>query len=141
MSLPTSVPTVELVQAVQALEDAGENVLAGHGFGAEPAAQNDPAAQGRGDTVPAGQLLPARQATQVAFELWPVAVEAVPAGQSAGALIGGQNDPAGHEPGTAVSVPAGQFTPAAHGAQLLSEPDDVHTLVLLLVQAKFGVPA
>ena len=136
-----SVPTVVPGQVVQAPADAAENVLAGHGFGAEPAAQNDPAAQGRGDTVPAGQLLPARQATHVASELWPVAVEAVPAGQSAGALIGGQNDPAGHEPGTAVSVPAGQFTPAAHGAQLLSEPDDVHTLVLLLVQAKFGVPA
>ena len=136
-----SVPTVVPEQAVQAPADAAEKVLAGHGFGAEPAAQNEPAAQGPGVTVPAGQLLPARQATQVAFEPWPVALEDVPAGQSAGALVAGQNEPAGQEPGTAVSVPAGQFMPAAHGAQLLSEPDDVHTLVLLLDQAKFGEPA
>ena len=90
MSLPTRVPAVELEQAVHVLEDAGENVLAGHGFGAEPAAQNDPAAQGPGVAVPAGQLLPATQVTQVAFEPWPVALEDVPAGQRVGALPAGQ---------------------------------------------------
>ena len=55
-------------QVVQTLADAVEKVLAGHGFGPEPAAQYDPAAQGPGVVVPAGQLLPARQATHVAFE-------------------------------------------------------------------------
>ena len=35
-----------------------------------------------------------------------------------------------------------EYEPAAHGAQLLSEPDCVHTLVTaLLVQASVGVPA
>jgi len=136
-----SVPTVVPEQVVQVLADAPEKVLAGHGLGAEPAAQNDPAAQGPGVAVPAGQLLPARQATQVAFEPWPVALEAVPAGQSVGAPAAGQTEPAGHEPATAKSVPAGQFTPAAHGAQLLGDPVDVQTLLLLLVQAKVGVPA
>jgi hypothetical protein len=55
-------------QVVQTLEDAVEKVLAGHGFGAEPAAQYDPAGQGPGVVVPAGQFLPARQATHVALE-------------------------------------------------------------------------
>jgi hypothetical protein len=139
VSLPTSVPA-DAEQVVQALADEPEKVLAGHGFGAEPAAQNEPAAQGPGVTVPAGQLLPATQATQVVFEPWPVALEDVPAGQRVGALAAGQNEPAGQEPGTAVSVPAGQFTPAAHGVQLLREPDDVHTLNAPWLQENVGVP-
>jgi hypothetical protein len=70
-----------------------------------------------------------------------VALEAVPAGQSTGALVEGQNEPAGHEPATAVRVPAGQLTPAAHGAQLLSEPDDVHAFVAAFwFQENVGVP-
>ena len=63
-----SVPTVVPAQVVQTPADAAEKVLTGQGFGAEPAAQYDPAAQGPGVVVPAGQLLPARQATHVAFE-------------------------------------------------------------------------
>lgn len=135
-----SVPTVVPEQVVHVPADAPEKVLAGHGAGGEPAAQNDPAAQGPGVAVPAGQLLPARQATQVAFEPWPVALEAVPAGQSVGAPAAGQNEPAGHEPATADSVPAGQFAPAAHGVQLLSDPVDVQMLNEPRLQANVGVP-
>ena len=70
-----------------------------------------------------------------------MALEAVPAGQSVGAVAAGQKEPAGHEPGTAVSVPTGQFTPAAHGAQLPSEPDENHALVVALwLQENVGVP-
>jgi hypothetical protein len=109
--------------------------LAGHGFGAEPAAQNEPAAQGPGVTVPTGQLLPATQATQVAFEPWPVALEDVPAGQRVGALAAGQNEPAGHrraasprlpkKPAAATHsrrsvAPAGETRPRPHGSQALA---------------------
>ena len=86
--------------------------------------------------------MPTGQATQVAFETWPVALDRVPAGHSTGAPTGGQYEPAGHEPGTAVVVPTGQYVPAAQGAQLLRLPDCVQTLVAaLLVQASVGVPA
>jgi len=86
--------------------------------------------------------MPSGQAAQVAIETWPVAFELVPAGQSVGAPTAGQYEPAGHEPATAVVVPTGQYTPAAQETQLLSEPDDVHALVVaLLVQASVGVPA
>ena len=97
------------------------------------------------DVLPAAEpvvKMPTGQAVHVALETWPVAPENVPAGQSTGALTGGQYEPAGHEPATAVVVPTGQYVPATHGVQLLSEPDCVHTLVTaLLVQANMGVPA
>ena len=97
------------------------------------------------DVLPAAEpvvKMPTGQDVHVALETWPVAPENVPAGQSTGALTGGQYEPAGHEPATAVVVPTGQYVPAAQGAQLLSEPEDVHTLVAaLLVQANVGVPA
>jgi hypothetical protein len=86
--------------------------------------------------------MPTGQAAQVAFEVWPVALDLVPAGQSTGAPTAGQYEPAGHEPGTAVVVPTGQYTPAAQGTQLLRLPDCVHTLVAaFLVQTSVGVPA
>ena len=86
--------------------------------------------------------MPKGQAAQVAFETWPVALEVVPAGQSTGAPLAGQNEPAGHEPETAEVVPTGQYTPAAQEAQLLRLPDCVHALVVaLFVQASVGVPA
>ena len=44
--------------------------------------------------------MPAGQAAQVAIEVWPVALENVPAGQGTGAPTAGQYEPAGHGPVT-----------------------------------------
>ena len=69
-----------------------------------------------------------------------MALELVPAGQSVGAPSAGQNEPAGHEPETAEVVPTGQYTPAAHGAQLLRLPDEVQTENAFWLQENVGVP-